>query len=109
MRGKKNNTNQASTTTTKTRKRRTLAERIQSFDLQKLTALKLQAEQTIRTIAAEGLRREEAHRALRDVSILDTNTGRVPNTPVQNTAAPASEPTPTKSSSAPFAVANGSV
>lgn len=54
-----------------TRTKRTLADRVKKFDLDKLLKLKANAEETIRTIAAEGLRREEAYKALKDTSVLD--------------------------------------
>lgn len=59
--------------TTGTRTRRTLADRIQGFTLEKLAKMKVEAESVIRTIAAEGLRRQEAHKVLQDTSAIDTS------------------------------------
>lgn len=53
------------------RKRKSLEERLQRFDLQKLTRLKHDAEIMIRAISAEGSRREQIYRDLKDTLVLD--------------------------------------
>ena len=57
-----------------TRKRRDLAERIKTFDTAKIMALKATAEQTIRLIAAEGLRRQSEFATMQDTSVLTETT-----------------------------------
>lgn len=75
----------ATTPTTGTRTKRTLADRVKKFDLDKLAKLKTVAEDTIRVIAAEGLRREQAHRALQDTSVLDNGITPTTTTPAAKT------------------------
>jgi len=93
MAARKNGTTTTSETKT-TRKRRDLAERLKSFDVDKIMRLKAEAERTIRLIASEGLRRQGVFTQMQDLSILtevnETGTTAVTGTVTGRT--PSNEP-----------------